>query len=759
MSNINNVLIKALYEKYAPEKDINTQINFVNQNYDSQDKFVEDFYKKYGVELNLEKKLYINQRFGGFENLTKPTVDVKDYEIGFNEKSAEFLSVGMLSDEEYEEIDEKFKDISYFNETYLDEVEKVQSIRPTGNVGGYNVSLVDYIMGGEISDATEELVTKPVYTKDFPYRTEGDFEKELQIEMKKFIDPHNSEYNLSEGEIQEINEIKKEIYQSIPKDTLLPDNVLGQSILEEAAKRRLLDRYKSEYISLKVRDKVVNYIRNNDAYFTTRADLVKEETGVDVNQLPFSRFNVGQSLAFNVKTDFKDARLKDQSIIFKDIENFQKVSNQILDDYNKNEKLGEEILAYQEKTTQDDFEFNAEEAIKMQKNLALYKANQSALMAVIPKITLNNENLRILLESTDLLEKNYDLISKNLSRIGLGFGDIGLGALRVLSAVSNIIPFQAAWAKERGEMLDKLSLRWDNYKAGVNNFYQPDIKFSEAFKNGNFGAFVAQEISTQIPIFTTMIASGGLTGLAARGLGVTAQRTLALSEAIGAGTFIGGASGGQQYNTMTAQEMRDPFVNYSEAEKILVSAGYGAAEGVFGTAPSYLLLRNTANLLTRAGRGAAYKTSMKQYFAQNIAFPMIAEPLSEGLTTVTQNMLLDRPLMENVDHAMFSGLMFSVMMNASPAIACLNPHPRRFPGSDRRAAAPCASRLLHGRNRPNAHPRGIRDNRMSDRTLRAWRQLCEHGRDAPGHPMWTDSRRRPVRRARPTYSGRGTIPS
>jgi hypothetical protein len=47
---------------------------------------------------------------------------------------------------------------------------------------------------------------------------------------------------------------------------------------------------------------------------------------------------------------------------------------------------------------------------------------------------------------------------------------------------------------------------------------------------------------------------------------------------------------------------------------------------------------------------------------------MLAESVTEGLTTVTQNMLLDRPLMENVDHAMFSGAMFSFIMNAAPAI-------------------------------------------------------------------------------------------
>ena len=687
MSDINNLLIEALYKKYAPEKNIRAQINFVQSNYDSQDKFVEDFYKEYGAELTPERKLFIAQNFGGFENLVKPTVDVKDYDISMSEESAEFISIGSLTKFEEGQIEDKFgtydnPNLNYFNE---DSYETIKIKRGDPGLFG-DLTMYD--------SYERKNLGKSLYV-DLNI-TDEQHEQNLQNEIKKFQDPHNSEYNLSESEIQEINDLKalvansqfadeqfKDMTNNLALQLTGPVALAGLKLeqFEEAAKIKLLRSYKNQYISSLIQDKVNDYIRNNNKYFTTRAKLVKEETGVDVNALPFTRIpgNVGQSIGFNVETENRKAKQFDREIIFEDIDKFQEVSKKILEDYNKNEELGKEILAYQERATQEDFEFNAEEAIKMQNNVALYNANQKALMAVIPKIALNTKNINVLLNSTDLLAKNYDLISKNLATIGMGFTDIALGGLRILSAVSNVIPFQAAWAKERGEMLDNLSLTWDNYKAGVKNSYAPDIKFKDAFKEGNFGAFVAQEISTQIPIFTTMIAGGGLTGVIARRLGVTATQTmnifgrntlaLPVIEATGAGSTIGLTSGGQQYNTMTAQEMRDPFLDYSEAEKFLVSAGYGASEGVFGTAPSYLLLRNTAGLLTRTGGGAAYKTSMKQYFAQNIAFPMIAEPVSEGLTTITQNMLLNRPLTENVDHAMFSGLMFSVMMNAAPAVA------------------------------------------------------------------------------------------
>ena len=658
MSDINNLLIEALYTKYAPEKNINAQINFVQSNYDSQDKFVEDFYKEYGVELTPEKKLFISQNFGGFGVTAKPTINEKDFDVSISPESANFVSFGSLTEQEEKNIKNKFT--TEDNEPYLGYLDrKVYKYQATGeNIFEQGANMAETSLGQNMFYNNYEIIETDELqlTEDLNYTAE-DRDTHLANEIKKFKNPTNPEYNLSEAEIQEINQIKKEVFAGV-----VAADLQNEELYKKAASIKLLNRYKDEYTSSIIQTKVDKYIRS-------RADL-------------FGGYE--QMSGFGIEDPDKPKyeefdRLKD--IVFNDVDKFKEVNENILKEYDKNQELGKEILAYQEKTSQDDFEFNADEAIEMQNKLALYNANQKVLTDAISKFRLNTKNLNVLINSADLLGKDYDLLKKNLARIGLGFGDLGLGGLRVLSAVSNVVPFQAAWAQERGEMLDNLSLKWDNYKRGKMNSYSPDIKFADAFKDGNFGAFVAQEISTQIPIFTTMIGGGGIAGFATKRLlgASAATRTVSLfrrktpllpiAEATGAGGTIAITSGGQQYNTMTAQEMRDPFLEFSEAEKFLVSAGYGASEGVFGTAPSYLLLRNTANLFLRSGKSAAFKLNMKQYIAQNIAFPMVAEPLSEGLTTVTQNMLLGRPVMENVDHAMFSGLMFSVMMNASPAIA------------------------------------------------------------------------------------------
>ena len=126
MPNINQLLIKALYNEYDPNVDINAQINFVNENYTSQDKFVEDFYKEYGTELTPEIKLFINQNFGGFEPVAKPTIDVDDYDVSMSREGATVAAENKLSEGELRAIDQKFSDISYFDKL-------VYEFQPTGD--------------------------------------------------------------------------------------------------------------------------------------------------------------------------------------------------------------------------------------------------------------------------------------------------------------------------------------------------------------------------------------------------------------------------------------------------------------------------------------------------------------------------------------------------------------------------------------------------------------------------------------------------
>ena len=113
-------------------------------------------------------------------------------------------------------------------------------------------------------------------------------------------------------------------------------------------------------------------------------------------------------------------------------------------------------------------------------------------------------------------------------------------------------------------------------------------------------------------------------------------------------------------------------VKYDLSHKLAVSSGFGLAEGLFGTVPSFYALRAANRVLRGAkprGIADSYLGGMTKYYTQNAAVPMFAESFGEGLTQYTQNILTGRPSFEGVDHAAFSGLMFGVLLNGAPTVA------------------------------------------------------------------------------------------
>ena len=59
-----------------------------------------------------------------------------------------------------------------------------------------------------------------------------------------------------------------------------------------------------------------------------------------------------------------------------------------------------------------------------------------------------------------------------------------------------------------------------------------------------------------------------------------------------------------------------------------------------------------------------YKNSMKQYFKENalfVASSPVSEASAEFMTSLAQNAIDGRPLLENADHAAFVGGMFGLV--------------------------------------------------------------------------------------------------
>ena len=156
--------------------------------------------------------------------------------------------------------------------------------------------------------------------------------------------------------------------------------------------------------------------------------------------------------------------------------------------------------------------------------------------------------------------------------------------------------------------------------------YSKDVEFDDAFSSvGNFFSFAAQELSNQIPIFIALAMPGG-------------------SAMIGVSAF------GEQYANLIEEERTPGGRRLSDAARYFNALGYGASELVFERLTTLPLIR-----AAKAGYLAddAFFLSAGEYFRGNIG--KFGYGAINGID-----------LMTNVDHAMFSGLMFGTTLSSIP---------------------------------------------------------------------------------------------
>ena len=279
-----------------------------------------------------------------------------------------------------------------------------------------------------------------------------------------------------------------------------------------------------------------------------------------------------------------------------------------------------------------------------------------------------------------LLGKQYDTWNQSMSYLGTGFTDIvagvgylaskigkygpGLGAVLAseglqLAGMEELDVIGQAWARYDNFFADKYD-DYSSWKEGVQSKYGEAVSFRKnkygqggAFSNAsNFGSFVANEVGKQIPILATLMATGGQGAWA-----------------------IGAYSAGQHW----ADGDREEFITgkvKNEFLQAVQSIGYGASEAIFERFTTIPILKRGQNLIKNMGKESmlSYKNAMKQYIKQNslhLATDPILEAGAEFGTTLTQNFIDGKPVLENADHAAFVGGMFGHAMSITPFMAGL----------------------------------------------------------------------------------------
>ena len=245
--------------------------------------------------------------------------------------------------------------------------------------------------------------------------------------------------------------------------------------------------------------------------------------------------------------------------------------------------------------------------------------------------------------SMEASSKNYDLSEKYLTNIGVGFTDLGVGLIRTGAEVFRF---------DEDGALEDLGASYSEWSQDVRESFVRDVDFKDAFSSAeNFGKFAAQEITNQIPILATLVASGGTA----------------------APYVIGASSMGSKLNDMS-YEIAKGNTKYNKAEMYLKSLGYGVAEGVFSAIPTSRILKNTkARWISGSKtRGTSLlDDGIKSWVKEKTPGLLLdtgMESFGEGLTTATQNLIDGKPWYENIEHAAFSGFGFSLGIGGVPYV-------------------------------------------------------------------------------------------
>ena len=301
--------------------------------------------------------------------------------------------------------------------------------------------------------------------------------------------------------------------------------------------------------------------------------------------------------------------------------------------------------------------------------LATYKnvyQNAKAEQGLFKKRQVEIADLISGMEDSDLAlnlaGKNYSDIDKYMRNIGGGFADIGFniayGTGKTLNFVGKLYNSRFnVWTGQNlkqmlgsnsiDKALDSLAVDYVEETESIRDSFQPNISFEDAFNSpGKFGSFMVNELTTQIPIFATMMATGGY------------------------GALVIGASSGAGKRATMAHEIATGKKEYSITELILKPIGYAAAEGLiahYTTVP--ILKANKLRFTQMFKKSDVVDNGVKAYWKEQALSGFVYEPLleagGEALTTGFQNLLDGNPFTANMGHSAFSGFSMSLIMSGS----------------------------------------------------------------------------------------------
>ena len=503
-----------------------------------------------------------------------------------------------------------------------------------------------------VFDAIEKTVlSSGIYVGPSKKETIYPYEKELGVQLQKLTNANSK---------LETPKNAEEIFKQAKEDTIRDITV---SILNEAKTTK-----RNEENDESLENQATSFIGNAVLKTSLKTEFIKknEEANTSANNLNVYEkvLDLANKITSNNGTveDYKTIE-ENIALLNLNVSSGSFKSGMSMEDYvkqggaeNENLKnLNDVTLKNGVKTTRDF--------------LATYKnvyQNAKAEQGLFKKRQVEIADLISGMEDSDLAlnlaGKNYSDIDKYMRNIGGGFADIGFniayGTGKTLNFVGKLYNSRFnVWTGQNlkqmlgsnsiDKALDSLAVDYVEETESIRDSFQPNISFEDAFNSpGKFGSFMVNELTTQIPIFATMMATGGY------------------------GALVIGASSGAGKRATMAHEIATGKKEYSITELILKPIGYAAAEGLiahYTTVP--ILKANKLRFTQMFKKSDVVDNGVKAYWKEQALSGFVYEPLleagGEALTTGFQNLLDGNPFTANMGHSAFSGFSMSLIMSGS----------------------------------------------------------------------------------------------
>ena len=549
-----------------------------------------------------------------------------------------------------------------FKQKFIGEGGGLQAVEVThkesGNTTSFDVGIGDMFNlygGGQYLSKTEGRNKSLKILNDFISAniTEEGIEKannQKRIRKNTYNSVNNKVKDLAYNEVADINTkfYNEELftptqttnYVAPKNDFSQPKKIVSTSIpykkeLEQAKKELLYDKESDASIvidekSIQARAKEIIINKIEDNYLT---EVLKNSDLINDYELASKEFSV------DLNKDLALLQHKDHDFQFGEIAtDYIDIKTKLEDTNHKFEYTeGEDLLQLQDGRIVPKRVIDKYDDLILQLNSKARSVN-SLRQDVMERAMSSEDNSR----ARDIARRNYNGLEEFFVETGLGLVDqfavnIPYGLSTLGRGIMGVGP-----DKESSDAVLQIKSNLNK----IRDSYSKDIEFDDAFSSlSNFGTFAAQELSNQIPVFAALAMPGGL-------------------------GILGTSSFGDQYSNLTAERRTPGGRQLSDLAMFWMSVGYGGAEVVFEGLTTLPLIRAAKrSFIQTPGKTTLYNTNFKKYFSDNInmvALGTVGEPIAEGLTQISQNAIDGKSITENLDHAMFSGLMFGTTLSAIP---------------------------------------------------------------------------------------------